>query len=129
MASRKRSGSKKPDAKKDEQAPTIQATPEQAQAIVAAVAQIDAQQIPQEDRIMAPERPRSRYEDVKMDEQDDSIYLPPHLNLDGMTKDQIAATSMRYLGRRPPEGATKEVQIAQVQRELRAGLPGYGRER
>jgi hypothetical protein len=100
-----------------------EATPEQAQAIVAAVAKIDAQPIPQ------TEQPRSRYEGDEIMETDESIYLPPHLNLDGMTKDQIAATSMRYLGHRPPENATKEVQIAQVQRELRAGLPGYGRER
>ncbi len=106
-----------------------EATPEQAKAIVEAVAQIDAQPIPQEDRVIAPERHRSRYEDNEVVEQDESIYLPPHLNLSGMTKDQIAATSMRYLGHRPPESATKEVQIAHVQRELRAGLPGYGRGR
>lgn len=104
-------------------------TPEQAQAIASAVAKIDAQPIPQVDRIVAPEPPRSRYEDVQLDEQDDSIYLPPHMNLEGMTKEQIAATSMRYLGHRPPEGATKDAQIAQVRRELRAGLPGYGRQR
>lgn len=105
------------------------ATPAQAQAIVAAVEKIDAQPIPDADRAMEPEQPRSRYEDVQIEERDESIYLPPHMNLEGMTKEQLAATSMRYLGRRPPEGATKDAQIAQVRRELRAGLPGYGRGR
>lgn len=75
------------------------------------------------------EAPRSRYEDIKMDEEDDSIYLPPHVNLESMTKEEIGATSMRFLGHRPPESATKEQQIAHVRRELRAGLPGYGRGR
>lgn len=106
-----------------------EATPEQAKAIVAAVAKMDAQTITQADRVMAPEQPRSRYEGDEIMETDESIYLPPHMNLEAMTKEQIGATSMRYFGHRPPENATKEVQIAQVQRELRAGLPGYGRGR
>jgi len=76
-----------------------------------------------------PEQPRSRYEDTDLDQQDESIYLPPHLNLEGMTKEQISATSMRYLGHRPPTNATKEAAIAQVRREMRAGLPGHGRSR
>lgn len=76
------------------------------------------------------DQPRSRYEeDDTPEQQDDSIYMPPHMNLDGMTKEQLSATSMRYLGHRLPENATKEQQIAQVRREMRAGLPGYGRER
>lgn len=107
-----------------------EATPEQAKVIVAAVAKMDAQTIPKADRVKAPaEQPRSRYEGDEIMESDESIYLPPHMNLEAMTKEQIGATSMRYLGHRPPENATKEVQIAQVQRELRAGLPGYGRGR
>ena len=80
--------------------------------------------------VKAPaEQPRSRYEGDEIMETDESVYLPPHMNLEAMTKEEIGATSMRYFGHRPPENATKEVQIAQVQRELRAGLPGYGRGR
>lgn len=79
--------------------------------------------------VVQPEQPRSRYEDTDLDQQDESIYLPPHLNLEGMTKEQISATSMRYLGHRPPTNATKEAAIAQVRREMRAGLPGHGRSR
>lgn len=82
-----------------------------------------------EQQAQEPEAPRSRYEDVALDEQDDSIYLPPHINLEGMTKAELAATSMRYLGRRPMESDTKERQVAFVRRELRAGLPGLGRGR
>jgi len=76
-----------------------------------------------------PEPPRSRYEDTHLDQQDDSIYMPPHMNLEAMTKAEIEATSMRYLGHRPPANVTKEAQIAQVRREMRAGLPGHGRSR
>ena len=92
------------------------AAPKEAQAITPAVETI-------------AEQPRSRYEGDEIMETDESVYLPPHMNLEAMTKEEIGATSMRYFGHRPPENATKEVQIAQVQRELRAGLPGYGRGR
>lgn len=74
------------------------------------------------------ESPRSRYEDDESDvveSVDEPAYLPPRVNLDSMTKAEIAQVSMRHLGRRPDERATKDAQIAEVQRGLRGGLPGY----
>lgn len=113
---------------------------------------IDAQEIPPGDHMLWPdsfveeafdpqpqaepqpqpevqaEAPRSRYDDIALDsEEEDAVYIPPHVNLEGMTKAEIATVSMRFLGRRPNERDRKEVQIAEVRRGMRAGLPGFAR--
>lgn len=58
-------------------------------------------------------------------EVEEDVYMPPQVRLEDMTKEQIAAVSMRYFGVRPDAGALKDEQVAEVRRRMRAGRPAY----
>lgn len=55
----------------------------------------------------------------------DEVYLPPRLNIESMTKEQLATLSMRHFGVRPDPTALKDAQVAEVRRRMRAGRPSY----
>lgn len=68
---------------------------------------------------------RSRYEDVTTDEPEDVGALPPFVDLDRMTKDEISAFSMRRFGQRPAPRDLKASMVAEVKDRLRSGRPTY----
>lgn len=73
------------------------------------------------------QEPRSRYEGVQYpDEAEQGDVLPPGIDLEGMTKAEIASFAVRQFGRWPEDGR-KEQMIDAVKTQLRGGRPMYAR--
>lgn len=68
---------------------------------------------------------RSRYEDVTLDEPEEVGALPPFVDLEKMTKDEISAFSMRRFGQRPAPRDLKSSMVSEVKDRLRSGRPTY----
>ena len=77
--------------------------------------------------VQQEQEPRSRYEGIQYpDEAEQTDVLPPGIDLEGMTKAEIASFAVRQFGRWPEDGR-KEQMIDAVKTQLRGGRPMYAR--
>lgn len=77
--------------------------------------------------VQKEQEPRSRYEGIQYhDEAEQTDVLPPGIDLEGMTKAEIASFAVRQFGRWPEDGR-KEQMIDAVKTQLRGGRPMYAR--